>query len=267
MIARTQYLHHITRYRDTHDLVKVISGVRRSGKSLLMQQLHESLEHQGVSSSSIIHINFEDFTYRTVREAKDLYSHITSMLSKRGTTYILLDEIQMVKDWQEVVNSLRLTRRNDIYITGSNATLLSGTMATLLSGRYVEIRMLPLSFSEFVSFYGIDDIENGFNSYLRQGGLPGLVHLPQESDIIMEYLKGVVNTIVVKDISTHAQIRDIDILHKVIGFLASNIGQQVTATRVAHYLTSTGRKVSVETVDNYLRLLEEAFIFYRAKRF
>jgi len=214
-----------------------------------------------------MYINFEDFAYRFIKDAESLHQHIIPQLSKTGTTYILLDEIQMVAHWEEVVNSLRLNRNNDIYLTGSNATIISGKMATLLSGRYVEIKVLPLSFSEFMKFHDCTDTLVGFNRYLAAGGLPGLIDLPSNVNVVNEYLSGVVNTIIVKDIAAMADVRDIDVLRKVIDFLAFNIGQHITASKIAHYLTSTGRKTTIDTIDTYLRLLEEAFIFYRAGRF
>jgi predicted AAA+ superfamily ATPase len=173
----------------------------------------------------------------------------------------------MVEEWEDAVNSLRLKRSNDVYITGSNAKLLSGQLATRLSGRYVEIKVMPFSFKEFMNAYGMSDPVEALNQYMKRGGLPGLLDLPSNANIVNEYLDGVVNTIIVKDIATFAQIRDIDMLRKVIAFLASNIGQQLTASKIAHYLTSTGRKVTLDTIDNYLGLLEEAFIFYRAGRY
>ncbi|MDD3457686.1 ATP-binding protein [Sphaerochaeta sp.] len=267
MVERQVHLEHISMYKDTPQLVKIITGVRRSGKSGLMDLFHEYLQNQGVASSSIIHINFEGFDFRSIRTAAGLHTWVTERVSKTGKTYILLDEIQMVEEWEDAVNSLRLKHSNDVYITGSNAKLLSGQLATRLSGRYVEIKMMPFSFKEFMNAYGMSDPVEALNQYMRRGGLPGLLDLPSNANIVNEYLDGVVNTIIVKDIATFAQIRDIDMLRKVIAFLASNIGQQLTASKIAHYLTSMGRKVTLDTIDNYLGLLEEAFIFYRAGRY
>ena len=267
MVERRVHLEHISMYKDTPQLVKIITGVRRSGKSGLMDLFHEYLQNQGVASSSIIHINFEEFDFRSIRTAAGLHTWVTERVSNTGKTYILLDEIQMVEEWEDAVNSLRLKRSNDVYITGSNAKLLSGQLATRLSGRYVEIKMMPFSFKEFMHAYGMSDPVEALNQYMRRGGLPGLLDLPSNANIVNEYLDGVVNTIIVKDIATFAQIRDIDMLRKVIAFLASNIGQQLTASKITHYLTSTGRKVTLDTIDNYLGFLEEAFIFYRAGRY
>lgn len=242
MVERQVHLEHISMYKDTPQLVKIITGVRRSGKSGLMDLFHEYLQNQGVASSSIIHVNFEEFDFRPIRTAAGLHTWVTERVSKTGKTYILLDEIQMVEEWEDAVNSLRLKRSNDVYITGSNAKLLSGQLATRLSGRYVEIKMMPFSFKEFMNAYGMSDPVEALNQYMRRGGLPGLLDLPSNGNIVNEYLDGVVNTIIVKDIATFAQIRDIDMLRKVIAFLASNIGQQLTASKIAHYLTSTDRK-------------------------
>ena len=267
MKDRTSYIDHVSLYKDTPELIKVITGVRRSGKSTIMRLYREHLLSLGIPASSIISINFEDFQYRSILTAELLHEHLLPLLAGDGVTYILLDEIQMVEHWETAVNSLRLNRSNDIYLSGSNAALLSGNMATLLSGRYVEIKVMPLSFAEYLEFHEISDTVEGFNRYLETGGLPGLIDIPQNSTVVSEYLNGVVNTIIVKDIAAMARVRDIDMLRKVIDFLASSIGQQITASKTAHYLTSTGRKCSNDTVDTYLRLLEDAYIVYRTERY
>ncbi len=264
MIKRDFYLDKIKALKDTPELIKVITGVRRSGKSSLLLLYREYLMEQQVSESSIVFINFEDFEYRHLLSAEVLHPYLTDRLSKEGKTYLFLDEIQLVDRWEKVVNSLRLNPNCDIYITGSNAALLSGQLATLLSGRYVEIRIYPLSYKEFLTFHHLQetDTTESFNSYLNYGGMPGLKDIP--SSVRLDYLSDVVNTIIVKDIATLAQIRDIDLLRKVIDFLASNIGKFSNPSNIADFLRNTGRKSSTETIDNYLRLLEEAFIFLRA---
>ncbi len=264
MIKRDLYLDKIKALKDTPELIKALTGVRRSGKSTLLLLFKEYLMEQKIPESSIIFINFEDFEYRHLLSAENLYPYLNDRLAKRGKTYLFLDEIQMVDDWEKVVNSLRLNPNCDIYITGSNAALLSGQLATLLSGRYVEIRIYPLSYKEFLTFHHLEEADktDSFNAYLNYGGMPGLKDIP--SSVRLDYLSDVVNTIIVKDIATHSQIRDIDLLRKVIDFLASNIGKFSNPSNIADFLRNTGRKSSTETIDNYLRLLEEAFIFLRA---
>jgi len=271
MINRQEQLNHILRYKNTPELIKVITGVRRSGKSTLLQLYRAQLINEGVSESEIIHINFEDFLYREINTADKLHDYIESHRSKVSITYIMLDEVQLIPEWEKAVNSLRLNRKNDIYLTGSNANMLSGALANLLSGRYVEIKVLPLSYEEFVAFQGLPEKESAdieiFNKYLLKGGFPGLIDIAAETDTIREYLNGLINTIIVKDIVSVGKVRDVDILLKIIEYAAMNIGNYLTASKISGYLVSTGRKVTADTVDNYFRLLEDAFIFYRAQRF
>ena len=264
MIKRDLYLDKIKALKDTPDLVKAITGVRRSGKSSLLLLFREYLLNQKVPESSIVFINFEDFQYRNLLTAEALHTYLDDRLAKKGMTYLFLDEIQMVDGWEKVVNSLRLNSHCDIYVTGSNASLLSGQLATLLSGRYVAIRVFPLSYKEFLTFHNLHDSDKteSFNTYLNYGGMPGLKDIPPS--VRLDYLSDLVNTIIVKDIATYAQIRDIDLLRKVIDFLASNIGKLSNPSNIADFLLSTGRKSSTETIDNYLMLLEGAFIFLRA---
>ncbi|MFA5513700.1 MAG: ATP-binding protein [Sphaerochaetaceae bacterium] len=269
MIVRDVYLNKIIQLKDTYELVKVITGVRRSGKSTLLLLFHKYLLEQGVPESSIIFINFEDFGYRELYNPANLHDYISKRLALNGKTYILLDEIQIVDEWEKVVNSLRINKNNDIFITGSNASLLSGKLATLLSGRYIELRIYPLSFREYLTFNCLEakDKSDSFSDYMISGGLPALAALPDQNNIKSNYLSDVVNTIIVKDIASHWQVRDIDLLNKLIGFLSSNIGKLTNASNLAGFLTSIGTKTSSETVDNYLRLLEEGFIFLKALRY
>jgi predicted AAA+ superfamily ATPase len=256
--------------KDTPELIKVITGVRRCGKSFLLKLYRDYLNKQGVPASSVIYINLEDFQYNDIDSAKKLHDFISGKLVKKGITYIFIDEVQLVPSWEKAVNSLRLNRKNDIYLTGSNAYLLSSNLSTLLSGRYVEIKMLPLSFSEFLQFRDVgeaQDYREHFDLYLKLGGYPGLTELPDDSDILQDYLFGVFNTIIIKDIVTANRIRDVDVLEKIARYLSSNIGNITSARKISNYLISTGRKISADTADNYLRMLENAYCFYRAKRY
>ena len=271
MKERPEQLEKILRYRNTPELLKVVTGVRRSGKSTLLKLFREHLINDGVEESAIVYINFEDFRYREIDSADKLHELIISMQPDASDTYIMLDEIQQIPGWEKAVNSLRLNRKNDIFLTGSNAGLLSGALATLLSGRYVEIKILPLSYKEFIAFRGMDknkmDDTDMFNEFLLSGSFPGLIDITGDNDTVNDYLTGLLNTIIVKDIVSIGKVRDVDILHKIIEYAASNIGSYLTAAKISGYLVSTGRKVTADTVDNYLRLLEDAFIFYRAHRY
>lgn len=269
MIKRDIYLNKIIDFKDTSQLIKVISGVRRSGKSSLLMLYKEYLLEQSIGEESIIFINFEDFSFRELLSSEALNNYITSKLVSNGKTYIFLDEIQLVEGWQKVVNSLRLNPKNDIYITGSNAALLSGSLATLLSGRYVEIKVYPLSFGEFLTFYNLEkeNLVESFNQYMIYGGMPAIVDLTNKESVRNLYLMDIVNTIIVKDIATISQIRDIDLLNKLIEFLSSNIGKYTNASKLAKYILTTGRKSSTETIDNYLKNLEDAFVFLKSKTF
>jgi len=271
MINRPIQLENILRFRNTPELIKVITGVRRSGKSTMMQLYRRQLIDGGIPESAIIYVNFEDFRFRDITSADKLHDYILAIRPATGVSYIMLDEVQLVPDWEQAVNSLRLDRKNDIYLTGSNAAMLSGTLATLLSGRYVEIKILPLSFEEFAAFRHTRDKEitvtELFNRYLLDGGFPGLIDITGGSGTVNDYLTGILNTIIVKDIAAVGKVRDVDILRKIIDFASSNIGNYLTASKISGYLTSTGRKVTPDTVDSYLRLLEDAFVFYRAQRY
>ncbi|MDR0958797.1 MAG: ATP-binding protein [Propionibacteriaceae bacterium] len=269
MIPRPRALEHLVRYRDTEHLVKVIAGVRRCGKSTLLDMFRDELLADGVAPESLFTANFERFELASIDSAAKLHEFVTSHPFPDGKRYILLDEVQLVPGWERVVNSLRLDPLNDLYITGSNVRLLGSELATILSGRYVRIDTFPLSFDEYLTACPADGQTNRrqrFAEYLRTGGLPGLFGLPDDDQMRREYLDGVLSTILVKDIAQTHAIRDIDALEKIIRYLAANIGSPMSARSIANYLTSSGRRISAETVDNYLRLLEDAFLFYRARR-
>ncbi|MDR3200502.1 MAG: ATP-binding protein [Spirochaetales bacterium] len=259
----------IISFRDTAELIKVITGVRRCGKSSLLALFRDHLVSSGVKPSSILHINFEAMQYSGINSARALNDLVKAGKAKRGKTYVLLDEVQLVPEWERAVNSLRLDRGMDIYITGSNTHMLNSPLSTLLSGRYVEIRMLPLSFREFLVFCKADkkkDRRQYFEQYIQQGGFPGIFSFNRDESLIQDYTSGIYSTIVMKDIIRMNQIRDVDILEKIIFFLADNIGNPVSAKKIADYLTSTGRKTTADTTDNFLKMLESAYLFYRAKR-
>jgi len=267
VIPRPYYLDALTQFRDTEKLVKVIVGVRRCGKSSLLDLYCDYLVSDAVPRQAIVTMNFESLEFSHIDSAQSLYDHVMAHDFGEGKRYIFLDEVQLVPQWEKAVNSLRLDPRNDVYVTGSNSRLLSSELASLLSGRYVQIEVFPLSFAEFFGFQGSrDHPASAFNDYLNLGGLPGLFALREDPIVHTQYIDAVLNTIVTKDIVAQREVRDVDALLKIIRYLAMNIGNLVSAKGVADYLRSSGRRISNDTVDNYLTLLEEAFLFYRARR-
>ena len=268
MIVRQMYLNRLIDAKDT-EFIKVITGVRRSGKSTLLLMFKDYLIKENISEDSIIHINFESAIYDDIKNYKDLYNYIKSNIST-NKTYILLDEVQNVESWEKGVNSLKVDFDVDIYITGSNAYLLSSELSTLLSGRYIEIKMYPLSFSEFLQFnnYYKNDLDNKFNEYLKYGGLPAIALIKDKPDLVMSYLNDIYNTIVKKDIIDRNGIKDTALLENIIKYLASNIGSPVSSNKISDYLNSNKitKKSNHQTIDNYLNMLEKSFIMYKADR-
>lgn len=268
MIVRQMYLNRLIEAKDT-EFIKVITGVRRSGKSTLLLMFKDYLIKDNISEDSIIHINFESAIYDDIKDYKDLYNYIKSNIST-NKTYILLDEVQNVESWEKGVNSLKVDFDVDIYITGSNAYLLSSELSTLLSGRYIEIKMYPLSFNEFLQFnnYDKNDLDDKFNEYLKYGGLPAITLIKDKPDLVMSYLNDIYNTIVKKDIIDRNGIKDTALLENIIKYLASNIGSPVSSNKIRDYLNSNKitKKSNHQTIDNYLNMLEKSFIMYKADR-
>lgn len=269
MKNRDLYLSQLIDFRDK-SLIKVITGVRRCGKSSLLDLFELYLLADGVAPAAIVRMNFESLEFDDIKSYKQLYDYIKERLRPNEKAYILLDEVQMVEGWEKAVNSLRLDENTDIYITGSNAYLLSSNLSTLLAGRYVEIKMLPLSFKEYLDFNDLDasgDIDKYFNDYIEFGGLPGLTEIRNYPATISPFLTGIYNTIIMKDVVQRNAVRDPALLDNVVRFIAGNIGNPVSTKKISDYLTSAGRKTSSETIDNYLKMLESAFIIYRAGRY
>lgn len=268
MIKREKYLNKLIESKDT-EFIKVITGVRRSGKSTLLLMFKEFLLDNGIDNKNIIHMNFESAIYDEINDYKDLYNYIKEKLSK-GKNYILLDEVQNVKKWEKAINSINIDFNVDIYITGSNAYLLSSELATLLSGRYIEIKMYPLSFKEYLEFNNCDksNIEDKFNEYLKYGGLPAITHIKEKTDLVMTYLNDIYNTIVKKDVIERNKIKDIALLENIIKYVVSNIGSPISANKISDYLNSNKivEKSNHQTIENYLKMLENAFIVYKADR-
>ena len=258
MVERKEYLERLAQWKD-EQVIKVITGIRRCGKSTLLLQYQAWLKANGVSADQIVSVNFEELEYEELLDYRKLYEYLKSHLCIGKKTYIFLDEIQKVAAFEKVVDSLYVKPDIDIYITGSNAYMLSSDLATLLTGRYVEIKMLPLSFKEFLSITDMDT-EQGLAEYLRNGGLPYIAVMNRTSEKVETYLEGIYNTVIVKDIEDRQARKESDPFKR-------KITDIVLLKTIAKYLTSNGRKLSPNTVSDYVDALIESFIFYPAERF
>lgn len=266
MIQRKHYLEDLISLRDKQ-VIKVVTGIRRCGKSTLFELYQDYLISSGVEPKQIISCNLEAGEYADIIDHKALYQLISDQLLPDKMNYIFLDEVQCVSDFQKAVDALFIKKNCDVYITGSNAFLLSGELATLLSGRYIEIRMLPLSFKEFVSAYPEDsNIDRLYQEYIHNSSFPYTLQLMRSKDI-RQYLEGIYDSIVIKDIVTRRRIADVTMLKSVTRFLFDNIGNLCSTKKIADTMTSAGRKITVHTVENYLEALTESFIFYRVGRY
>ncbi|WP_303015542.1 ATP-binding protein [Holdemania massiliensis] len=266
MISRDQYLNNLIRLKDK-EVIKVVTGIRRCGKSTLFELYQEYLMNHGVSAQQIIKFNLEDGDYAEIEEYKALYQLVKDKIVPDKMNYIFLDEVQRVKDFQKAVDSLYIKKNCDVYITGSNAFLLSGELATLLSGRYIEIKMLPLSFKEYCSVFPTDrNIDRLYQQYLIDSSFPYVLQLDHQRDI-RQYLEGIVDSIILKDIVARNQISDVNMLQSVVRFLFDNIGNLCSIKKIADTMTSAGRKITVHTVERYCTALIDSFIFYRVGRY
>ena len=266
MIRREEYLENLCSFREKR-LIKVVTGIRRCGKSTLFELYQEYLLQNGVEPEQIIALNLEAGEYADIEDSRTLYQTVTDRLLPDKMNYIFLDEVQRVCDFQKAVDSLFIKKNCDVYITGSNAYLLSGELATLLSGRYVEIKMLPLSFREFLSAHPKDsNIDRLYQDYIHNSSFPYTLELARPKDI-RQYLDAIYDSIVLKDIVARRRISDVDMLKSVTRFLFDNIGNMCSTKKIADTMTSAGRKIAVHTVENYLEALTESFIFYRVGRF
>lgn len=275
MVERKEYLERLAQWKD-EQVIKVITGIRRCGKSTLLLQYQTWLKANGVSAEQIVSVNFEELEYEELLDYRKLYEYLKNHLCIGKKTYIFLDEIQKVTAFEKVVDCLYVKSDIDIYITGSNAYMLSSDLATLLTGRYVEIKMLPLSFKEFLDITALD-AEQGLAEYLRDGGLPYIAVMNRTSEKVETYLEGIYNTVIVKDIEdrqarkesepSKRKITDIVLLKTIAKYLASVAGNPVSIRSITNYLTSNGRKLSPNTVSDYVDALIESFIFYPAERF
>lgn len=265
-IERASYLNKLIAFKDKN-LIKVITGIRRCGKSTIMEIYRDWLKEQGVSTDQIVYLNFEDYDNFELRNTKNLYAYIKPLLIEDKMNYLFFDEIQHVQDFPDIINSLNLKPNVDIYITGSNAYMLSSEIATLLSGRYIEIAMQPLSFKEYVDGTGeYDNLQKAYNDYITRSSFPYTLELNTNSEV-SDYLTGLYNTIVVKDIMSRKRLPDVMMLESVIRFTADNIGNILSTKRIADIMTADGRKIDQKTVERYLNSLCETFFVYEAKRY
>lgn len=265
-IERASYLNKLIAFKDKN-LIKVITGIRRCGKSTIMEIYRDWLKEQGVSIDQIVYLNFEDYDNFELRNPKNLYAYIKPLLIEDKMNYLFFDEIQHVQDFPDIINSLNLKPNVDIYITGSNAYMLSSEIATLLSGRYIEIAMQPLSFKEYVDGTGeYDNLQKAYNDYITKSSFPYTLELNTNSEV-SDYLTGLYNTIVVKDIMSRKRLPDVMMLESVIRFTADNIGNILSTKRIADTMTADGRKIDQKTVERYLNSLCETFFVYEAKRY
>ena len=266
MIERTEYLEELKRWKDK-DLIKVITGIRRCGKSTLFQLFIDYLKSTGISNEQIISINLEDADYN-FEDYKQLYDYIKEKIDSKNQYYVFLDEVQNVPMFQKAVDSLYIKKNVDVYITGSNAYLLSGELATLLSGRYIEIKMLPLSFKEYVSAFDDNNYQQLFLNYMKNGGMPGNISIiksnPNDLD---KYLDGIFSTIVYKDIMARNNINDKMLLENVLKFIFDSIGSHISTKKISDTLTSKGISTSNHTVEKYITAFIESFLIYKAERF
>ena len=267
LLQRKEYLDKLIAFRDKQ-IIKIVTGIRRCGKSTLLRLYQDWLKAQGVSENQIISINFEDMDYEELTDYKKLYAYLKERLVRDNMTYIFLDEIQHVDNFPKVVDSLYIKEKVDIYMTGSNAYMLSSEIATLISGRYVQIEMLPLSFREYMGSTGsMDDRGVKYTEYLENSSFPFILELKGHPDEIRDYLEGLYNTIVVKDIVNRKRISDTMMLKSVLRFVFDNIGNPLSSKKIADTMTSDGRKIDVKTVEKYLEALSESYIIYQAKRY
>lgn len=267
LLQRKEYLDKLIAFRDKQ-IIKIVTGIRRCGKSTLLRLYQDWLKAQGVSENQIISINFEDMDYEELTDHKKLYAYLKECLVRDKMTYIFLDEIQHVDNFPKVVDSLYIKEKVDIYMTGSNAYMLSSEIATLISGRYVQIEMLPLSFREYMESTGsMDDRGVKYTEYLENSSFPFTLELKGHPDEIRDYLEGLYNTIVVKDIVNRKRISDTMMLKSVLRFVFDNIGNPLSSKKIADTMTSDGRKIDVKTVEKYLEALSESYIIYQAKRY
>ena len=266
MIERKEYMNFLLKLKDKH-IIKVVTGIRRCGKSTLFELYKDYLLKNGVKKEQIISLNFENPNDMKFNDWKELFVSIESRLLENKMNYIFLDEVQILKNFEKAVDGLYIKENVDIYITGSNSYMLSGELATYLTGRYMQIHMLPLSFLEYLEYYGLDNEERKYHTYIKNGGFPYLLNLDNDEELIRNYLDGVYHTVLLKDVVSRNNIKDTMILDSIIKFLFDNIGQLVSTNKITNTLASNHRKCSVNTVGSYLNALIESYIIYKISRY
>ena len=267
LIQRKEYLDKLIAFKDKQ-LIKIVTGIRRCGKSTLLALYQDWLRSEGVSDEQIISINFEDLDYEELTDYKKLYAYLKEHIAKGKMNYIFLDEVHHIDNFPKVVDSLYIKDNVDIYITGSNAYMLSSEIATLISGRYVQIEMLPFSFKEYMESTGsMSDRGIKFTEYLERSSFPFALKFQDQPNELRDYLEGLYNTIVIKDIVTRKKISDTMMLRSILHFVFDNIGNPLSSKKIADTLTSEGRKIDTKTVEKYLEALTESYIIYQAKRY
>lgn len=276
LINRPEYLQQLIQNMDI-DLVKIVTGIRRCGKSSLLDLFHQYLLENDVPESHIIHMNLESLHYRDLTDYLTFYDYVSELLPASGKSYLIFDELQVIEHWEKAIESFRLDYDVDIYITGSNAYLLSTEFSTLLSGRYIEIRMLPLSFKEFLTFYDFEDtisIEEKFQKYLKFGGMPILRAYHFHESRSNQALEGIYSTVILRDILQHGRLSDGTMLNKIILFLCSNIGSITSPNKIGNVLSAEGelehgkaKNIAGKTIERYIAMLQQAFVFYSVRRY
>ena len=272
MKNRQSYLNTLLEFLDK-EVIKVIVGVRRCGKSTLLKLFTAELKNRKIPGKNIIYINFESMKYRDITDHNLFYNYVAKRIPENGKTYLLIDEPQNVTGWEKAVNSFKVDFDCDIYITGSNARLLSSELSTLIAGRYVEIDLYPLSYKEYLDFHGMERNDKTFQNYLKFGGFPSIVELGENVDRINDVLDGIFNTVIVKDVIAKNKIKDEELLQKIVMFLADNVGNSTSSNAVANSLVgerrieNTKKTPATSTVENYISALLKAFVFYEARRY
>ncbi len=264
MINRPIYINELIKFKDK-DLIKVITGIRRCGKSTLMEIYKKHLLDSGIKENQIITVNLEDLQFSFIKDYMDLYNYINNQISSNEKNYIFIDEIQIIPEFQKVADSLYLNKNIDLYITGSNANLLSSELSTLLTGRYIEIKMLPLSFKELKSVSQIDNLEDLYQEYISKGSFPYTTQL--DYDEVGKYLGSLYNDVIIKDVMVRKSISDESMLKSVAMFSIDNIGNLLSSNNIANTMTSSGRTINVRTVEKYLEGFCESFFLYKASRY
>lgn len=266
MIRRELYLQKIKPFVNK-PIIKVLTGIRRSGKSELMKMIRDELLRQGIPEDNVVYLNFESLQLVDLLDSMALYNHICTRIKPNTKTYIFLDEIQEVENWEKVVNSLMADFDVDIYITGSNSRMLSSELSTYLTGRYIEIPVLTLSLSEFMTFHSIESRDIAFPRYIREGGFPSAHNAEHSEDEIYKIVSDIYASALLRDTIQRHNIRNIDMLERLVGYLMMNLGNVFSAKNISAYLKSQQRKIDAETLYNYIRALESSFIIHRVSRF